>query len=50
MMLTKMILSAASQKAACVMSCHRKSTGYPFFVEPPVSGGVLPHSRLRRIA
>ena len=32
MMLTKMILSAAIQNAACVMSCHRKSTAYPFFL------------------
>jgi hypothetical protein len=32
MMLTKMILRAASQNAACVMSCHRKSTAYPFLL------------------
>jgi hypothetical protein len=31
-MLTKMILRAASQNAACVMSCHRKSTAYPFLL------------------
>jgi hypothetical protein len=29
MMLTPMICAAAIQNGACVMSCHKKSTGYP---------------------